>query len=291
MAWLLAVLVLLTCGSKTESKLTITVQPKVPVGLVKPLEIRCTFESAQDLGYKPYDIQILNGRNTVLATISRDNAPEVKNDKDRLTVEGQLVSGKSDAYLKAAWKRSASNLSGNYTCLARARNDAGLETLFIAHQIVAVKKPQLEGMLNYLQEMATADDIAQRKNDQEMDSLRRALTVSANRITDLAAIQNSTKLHFEEGSVNCGDSDSFKEKTAGWETAKENRIPVVFKTPYSKAPSVIMEFRQIDFDQRYGTRFFVNARDVTATGFTVVCGTWWDTKIYGVNVYWHTVNT
>lgn len=61
---------------------------------------------------------------------------------------------------------------------------------------------------------------------------------------------------------------------------------VIFKREYAAPPTVIVWLTGFDFEKGRNFRIRAQARDVTATGFTVVVGTWSDTLLYWASVSW-----
>ncbi|KAL5638007.1 hypothetical protein ACGC1H_002319 [Rhizoctonia solani] len=57
-------------------------------------------------------------------------------------------------------------------------------------------------------------------------------------------------------------------------------IDIQFARPYQVPPKVIIWLTTLDSDCRSNTRFNATAENVTANGFTLQVGTWWDTVIH-----------
>eukprot|EP01017_Pseudomicrothorax_dubius_P007785 TRINITY_DN1247_c0_g2_i1.p1 TRINITY_DN1247_c0_g2~~TRINITY_DN1247_c0_g2_i1.p1 ORF type:complete len:120 (+),score=21.91 TRINITY_DN1247_c0_g2_i1:44-403(+) len=67
---------------------------------------------------------------------------------------------------------------------------------------------------------------------------------------------------------------------------RKDEHKVVFSTPFTKAPNVIVSLNGLDSSHAHNLRIRVYTKNVTNLGFTAVYETWHDTKIYEVNASW-----
>jgi hypothetical protein len=61
---------------------------------------------------------------------------------------------------------------------------------------------------------------------------------------------------------------------------------VKFPYPFSEVPAVIMGLTGLDADAGKNLRVFVQAADITPTGFNVKFQTWHDSVTYGIRASW-----
>ena len=67
---------------------------------------------------------------------------------------------------------------------------------------------------------------------------------------------------------------------------REVRLPIIFLTPFSTLPQVIVALTGLDSAQDFNLRLNILAEDVTVTGFTLVARTWSDTHIARASASW-----
>lgn len=67
------------------------------------------------------------------------------------------------------------------------------------------------------------------------------------------------------------------------------RVDVVFRTPFKASPVVTLGLTGIDSAHDQNLRFWLAARNVTPTGFTIECNTWDDTHIARAAISWHAI--
>lgn len=61
---------------------------------------------------------------------------------------------------------------------------------------------------------------------------------------------------------------------------------VVFERSFSAPPVVQLGVVGVDSSRDHNLRLRVRAESITATGFTLVIETWWETALFGVDVSW-----
>jgi len=64
------------------------------------------------------------------------------------------------------------------------------------------------------------------------------------------------------------------------------RLQVAFSRPFASAPLVQLGLTGFDISERDCARLTVTAENVTAQGFEIAVGTWFNTRVWRVEVSW-----
>ena len=64
------------------------------------------------------------------------------------------------------------------------------------------------------------------------------------------------------------------------------RYSVPFESPFSRAPVVQLSIVGVDASNEDNLRLKVRAIDITDQGFTIEAETWFNTRVWGVDVSW-----
>ncbi|CAG5131622.1 unnamed protein product [Candidula unifasciata] len=257
---LLLVLVALTTLCQ-GSKIVFTSTPtSVSDGLTKLLTLRCALQDDT------------NSTNTVsrLSTITIRKAEGAQQKEVAKVVSGQaavagaVAAGASVSsnisntvgYLQVSWSNPGQPQAGAYNC-----------------EIVALEADGTNVKLKSIVEVQSTS--------QSLGDLTRLISKAND---DIEALENKVSLlrppHAEEGTVDCGSSTTWGANLQPREAVRE----VLFKVPYERVPQVVIAIAA--FDDASHTRINIAIRDLTTTGFKIVCATWWDSYIYGVWVRW-----
>ena len=68
-------------------------------------------------------------------------------------------------------------------------------------------------------------------------------------------------------------------------------VAVTFVSPFSAVPHVTLGLTGVDSAHDQNLRLWLSARDVSVTGFTMVCETWGDTHIARAAVSWQALGS
>ncbi|CAG5131635.1 unnamed protein product [Candidula unifasciata] len=201
------------------------------------------------------------------------------------TVTGEFPDGYG--FLQATWSSPGHLQAGGYNCEIVAVEKDGTNIKFksniqvgstgqsvddLAKQI-AQCKDETEALRN------TVNDV--RTNSAQYQSQIDTLTRSVQDLkTNIAQVRLP---HYEQGSVVCRNSDSWGEIMKLRESVKEVR----FTTPYDKIPQLDFSVIKLDVLTTKNVRYQISIKDLTTTGFKIVCGTWFDTVIYDLEVRWN----
>jgi hypothetical protein len=94
-------------------------------------------------------------------------------------------------------------------------------------------------------------------------------------------------------------TESMGFKSEGWtldsdpphDADRFHRARVGFARPFRGLPLVHLGISGLDVDNRDAARLTVGATDVTSEGFTIVLSTWFNTRIWRVDVNWLAIGT
>ncbi|BFZ22812.1 hypothetical protein BsWGS_25851 [Bradybaena similaris] len=209
---------------------------------------------------------------------------------------GALVSGGLSnklGHLEATWSPPGHSQSGSYNCEIVTIDADGINSKFrtniqvestgancssLATQ-VAQNKEEIQALRKGLSDLEINVTQQQQKLAEcqgQIEDLRKVVDALRTDITGLSSPHN------EEGGVVCQNSDTWGENMK----PREKVVEVRFSTPYTKNPLVDISLDWLDVDSSRNTRYGVYIRDLTPTGFKVVCATWANTLVYQMNVRW-----
>lgn len=63
-------------------------------------------------------------------------------------------------------------------------------------------------------------------------------------------------------------------------------VDVSFTKSFESVPKIVLSVTMIDADNRYNTRYKVEAKSVSRDGFTIKVTTWNDSKVWGIAGNW-----
>lgn len=178
-------------------------------------------------------------------------------------MQGECVN--KEGYLQITWSPPGRLQLGGYDCSA-AGVDAGEKPIRL--------KANLEVGGNLLSNADLAKLISEIKD--ESNTLKLAVIDLKGKV---ASLRNP---RYETGIVMCTNSNQWGPLFQEGQTVTEVR----FKVGYEQPPHVIVSPAYMDFEHTVNLRYRVEVRDVTSTGFKLVCFTWWDTRIYGLGFSW-----
>ncbi|CAG5131636.1 unnamed protein product [Candidula unifasciata] len=240
-----------------------------------------------------------------VARIAYGESPVVGSWALGATVTGEVPD--SYGFLQATWSSPGHLQAGGYNCEIVAVEKDGTNIKFKSNiqvdstgqsvddlaKLIAQFKDEIDTLKNTVNDLKTSKSECQNEIDtlkntvndlkssksqcqSEIDTLKRSVqSLNTN-------VANIIPPHYEQGSVTCHNSDSWGALMKERETVKEVR----FSTAYPKAPQVDYSVIRLDVEQTKNLRYFISVKDLTTTGFKIVCGTWWDSKIYNVVVRW-----
>ena len=68
-------------------------------------------------------------------------------------------------------------------------------------------------------------------------------------------------------------------------------VDIRFSHPFEKTPAITLGVTGLDSSHDQNLRFYLNAKDATATGFKIEFSTWGDTHIARASVSWQAMGT
>ncbi|BFZ17728.1 hypothetical protein BsWGS_20767 [Bradybaena similaris] len=75
------------------------------------------------------------------------------------------------------------------------------------------------------------------------------------------------------------------------EAGKRSSRNVQFPTEFSETPLLVLSVTYLDCDHRYNLRFQAQVENVTRSGFSAMCYTWADTRIWEMKISWLAIPT
>nr|KAI8749395.1 MBH-type lectin domain-containing protein [Biomphalaria glabrata] len=169
-------------------------------------------------------------------------------------------------------QKKMSQLESNYNHSQRNVESLNTEVHYLKNQVT-----RLESNLT-----ATANTVRSQEN--VLNDLRQKL---ANTTTALEAVRNNlASIRTEEGTVYCSASKEYKLNPSEGLYNKVKYVRVNFKTPFTKTPQVWGSMRAVDAEKSTNFRYNFQIRDITTSGFTLVCQSWSDTILHGIDYQW-----
>jgi hypothetical protein len=77
--------------------------------------------------------------------------------------------------------------------------------------------------------------------------------------------------------------------TSGNDKKRTKRLKVKYHKEFKKVLEVIPSIQRIDTDALFNSRFDVKAENVTTSGFDLVIGTWYTTRLLEIRVKWFAI--
>ncbi len=79
--------------------------------------------------------------------------------------------------------------------------------------------------------------------------------------------------------------------SAGWslhenEGFRSFSIDIVFKKSFEKRPEIVLSTTMLDTDQKYPTRYKIEAKAVSSEGFLLEVTTWGDSRVNAIEGNW-----
>ncbi|KAH9503702.1 hypothetical protein Btru_067195 [Bulinus truncatus] len=225
-----------------------------------------------------------------------------------------------DTYVNVEWRRSEQDQSGRHSCTSK-KLDGHSEEVICTTQ-VKFRQNKLEDLLEEIKTMQVKLNLLESKYEtcqreiEEINSetlqlrgqfsqLRVNLTSNietvsrqGNAVNDLKqkleatttnvdTVKNTlSSIRTEEGIVYCGSSNEFRLNTSEILYNRVKYVRVNFNSPFNKTPQVSGSIRAVDADKNTNFRYNFMVRNIDTAGFTVVCMTWSDTILHGIDFQW-----
>ncbi|KAK0042762.1 H-type lectin domain-containing protein [Biomphalaria pfeifferi] len=142
----------------------------------------------------------------------------------------------------------------------------------------------LKNRVTGLESNLTATVSTVKAQEKVLNDLRQSLASTTSNVN--AVRSNLASIRTEEGTVYCSSSNEFRLTPSEGVYNRVKYVRVNFRSPFTKVPQVWGSIRAVDADRNTNFRYNFQIRDISTLGFTVVCQTWADTLLHGIDYQW-----
>ena len=104
--------------------------------------------------------------------------------------------------------------------------------------------------------------------------------------TRLQTVESLGELVIDSGELSF-DQDPLL--SSGEDKERSHRIKIKYNKNFVQVLAVIPSLERIDTDGHFSSRFDLRAENISATGFDLIVGTWYQTKIWDIRVKWYAI--